>query len=203
MGPPMQQDNGRPDPARSTACPRASALPAGPQPRWSEKLSPDAQARPRRPAQHRRTSRYGSRYVPRERDGTRALLPCIRFRRNPMGWARPCRFAHALRELGIEAERAMFSATHGINTHKGANFAFALILGSCGAFLSTGSLPSGPSRYRTRAGARAIHGRLPARYRHPHPARAVAAGRPSKRSFIPHRERGARRPRTRRRPFSW
>ncbi|MFR3274955.1 MAG: triphosphoribosyl-dephospho-CoA synthase [Collinsella phocaeensis] len=57
----------------------------------------------------------------------------------------PADLAHALRELGIEAERAMFSATHGINTHKGANFAFALILGSCGAFLSeNGSLPSGP-----------------------------------------------------------
>lgn len=57
----------------------------------------------------------------------------------------PADLAHALRELGIEAERAMFSATHGINTHKGANFAFALILGSCGAFLSkSGSLPSGP-----------------------------------------------------------
>ncbi len=57
----------------------------------------------------------------------------------------PADLAQTLRNLGIEAEHAMFSATGGINTHKGANFAFALILGSCGAFLSkNGSLPNSP-----------------------------------------------------------
>ncbi|UUX33198.1 triphosphoribosyl-dephospho-CoA synthase CitG [Fundicoccus culcitae] len=32
------------------------------------------------------------------------------------------------REIGIQAEKAMFDATNGINTHKGANFSFALLL---------------------------------------------------------------------------
>ncbi|MET3557598.1 triphosphoribosyl-dephospho-CoA synthase [Streptococcus rupicaprae] len=45
-----------------------------------------------------------------------------------------------LRRLGIEAEKAMFQATQGINTHKGANFSFALILGATGAFLRQTSL---------------------------------------------------------------
>lgn len=37
-----------------------------------------------------------------------------------------------LRMIGIDAERAMFQATGGINTHKGANFSFALLLGATG-----------------------------------------------------------------------
>lgn len=37
-----------------------------------------------------------------------------------------------LRGLGQEAECAMFAATKGINTHKGANFSFALLLGAIG-----------------------------------------------------------------------
>ncbi|PCH13169.1 2-(5''-triphosphoribosyl)-3'-dephosphocoenzyme-A synthase [Streptococcus parauberis] len=41
-----------------------------------------------------------------------------------------------LREEGIEAERSMFDATNGINTHKGVNFSFALILGATGAYLA-------------------------------------------------------------------
>ena len=41
-----------------------------------------------------------------------------------------------LREEGIEAERSMFDATNGINTHKGVNFSFALILGATGTYLA-------------------------------------------------------------------
>ncbi|AXQ78323.1 triphosphoribosyl-dephospho-CoA synthase CitG [Streptococcus chenjunshii] len=40
-----------------------------------------------------------------------------------------------VRSIGIEAEKAMFEATKGINTHKGANFSFALILSAAGYFL--------------------------------------------------------------------
>ncbi|WP_303972389.1 triphosphoribosyl-dephospho-CoA synthase CitG [Streptococcus merionis] len=39
------------------------------------------------------------------------------------------------RTIGIEAEKAMFTATKGTNTHKGANFSFALILAALGYFL--------------------------------------------------------------------
>ena len=43
--------------------------------------------------------------------------------------------ADTLRRIGIRAEGAMFAATDGINTHKGANFMFALVLGAAGAVL--------------------------------------------------------------------
>lgn len=36
------------------------------------------------------------------------------------------------RTIGIQAEKSMFEATHGINTHKGANFSFALMLVAIG-----------------------------------------------------------------------
>lgn len=39
-----------------------------------------------------------------------------------------------LRKEGILAEKAMFKATTGINTHKGANFSFAVILGATGNY---------------------------------------------------------------------
>lgn len=38
----------------------------------------------------------------------------------------------ALRVIGIQAEEAMFTATDGVNTHKGAVFAFGLLLGCAG-----------------------------------------------------------------------
>lgn len=41
-----------------------------------------------------------------------------------------------LRLKGIEAEKAMFQATSGINTHKGINFLMAVLLGACGQHLS-------------------------------------------------------------------
>lgn len=40
-----------------------------------------------------------------------------------------------LRDCGIHAEKAMFQATNGVNTHKGGNFIFALILGAIGRHL--------------------------------------------------------------------
>lgn len=43
-------------------------------------------------------------------------------------------FTH-LREEGKKAELAMMEATDGINTHKGANFSLAVLLGSCGYYL--------------------------------------------------------------------
>lgn len=43
-------------------------------------------------------------------------------------------FAH-LRQEGKKAEIAMLEATDGINTHKGANFSFAVLLGACGYYL--------------------------------------------------------------------
>ena len=46
--------------------------------------------------------------------------------------------ADEMRRIGIGAERAMFAATGGVNTHKGANFTFALILGAAGSLLSEG-----------------------------------------------------------------
>ncbi|MEX2804301.1 triphosphoribosyl-dephospho-CoA synthase CitG [Streptococcus sp. H31] len=51
------------------------------------------------------------------------------------------------RSIGIRAEQAMFSATKGVNTHKGANFSFALILSATGYFLKHHSktLPLSPA----------------------------------------------------------
>lgn len=42
-----------------------------------------------------------------------------------------------VRQIGIRAEQAMFKATDGINTHKGANFSFALILAALGYYWQT------------------------------------------------------------------
>ncbi|MGX7350076.1 triphosphoribosyl-dephospho-CoA synthase CitG [Dolosicoccus paucivorans] len=44
---------------------------------------------------------------------------------------------HKLRREGVKAEHSMFSATSNINTHKGANFSFAVILGAIGLHLQT------------------------------------------------------------------
>ena len=51
-----------------------------------------------------------------------------------------------LRHVGVRAEQTMFAATDGVNTHKGANFSLALILGATGAYLSEGRcLPLQPA----------------------------------------------------------
>lgn len=47
----------------------------------------------------------------------------------------PAALADELRRIGVRAEHAMFTATDGVNTHKGANFMFALVLGAVGAVL--------------------------------------------------------------------
>lgn len=39
-----------------------------------------------------------------------------------------------LREIGIDAEKDMFKATNHVNTHKGANFSFSVILGATGYY---------------------------------------------------------------------
>ncbi|KHD46281.1 triphosphoribosyl-dephospho-CoA synthase CitG [Streptococcus hongkongensis] len=41
-----------------------------------------------------------------------------------------------LRQEGIAAEQSMFEVTKGINTHKGVNFSFALLLGATGSYLA-------------------------------------------------------------------
>ncbi len=44
-----------------------------------------------------------------------------------------------LKAAGLEAERAMFSQTHGVNTHKGAIYSMGLLLYGMGAALETGA----------------------------------------------------------------
>lgn len=46
-----------------------------------------------------------------------------------------------LRKIGQQAETAMFTATKGVNTHKGANFSFAILLGATGLYLQKSQLP--------------------------------------------------------------
>lgn len=46
-----------------------------------------------------------------------------------------------IRVVGIEAEKAMFNVTEGVNTHKGAIFTMGIILAATGYSLSMGDLP--------------------------------------------------------------
>lgn len=52
-----------------------------------------------------------------------------------LGPNNPEALADEARRIGISAEKAMFEATRGINTHKGANFTFALVLCATGALI--------------------------------------------------------------------
>ncbi|GMA07014.1 putative 2-(5''-triphosphoribosyl)-3'-dephosphocoenzyme-A synthase [Tetragenococcus halophilus subsp. flandriensis] len=52
---------------------------------------------------------------------------------------------HKLRKAGIQAEKDMLLATSGVNTHKGANFSFAVLLGATGFYMKTYSLPFSPA----------------------------------------------------------
>lgn len=45
-----------------------------------------------------------------------------------------------LRQIGVQAEIEMFQATENINTHKGANFSFAVILGASGYYIKKYSI---------------------------------------------------------------
>lgn len=56
-----------------------------------------------------------------------------------LGPSKPAELANEARYIGIRAEEAMFASTGGINTHKGANFTFALVLSATGALLSDGA----------------------------------------------------------------
>lgn len=56
-----------------------------------------------------------------------------------LGSGNAAALASEVRRIGIGAEKAMFKATGGINTHKGANFTFALVLAACGALLNAGA----------------------------------------------------------------
>ncbi|WP_207940455.1 triphosphoribosyl-dephospho-CoA synthase CitG [Enterococcus sp. DIV2402] len=46
-----------------------------------------------------------------------------------------------LRTVGIQAEKSMLAATNQVNTHKGANFSFAVLLGATGFYLQNHQLP--------------------------------------------------------------
>ncbi len=50
----------------------------------------------------------------------------------------------ALRAAGCEAERAMFAATNGVNTHKGAVFSLGLLCAACGRLAALGRHPQPP-----------------------------------------------------------
>ena len=55
-------------------------------------------------------------------------------------------FIERLRAIGRDGETAMFAATGGVNTHKGANYSFSLVLAATGMELAAGaSLPFGPA----------------------------------------------------------
>ena len=72
---------------------------------------------------------------------TTALVPWFReFTQLGMEtwWEPPEEVFPLLRRLGIEAEQAMFRATGGINTHKGAIFTLGILCGAAGRLLSAG-----------------------------------------------------------------
>ena len=63
-----------------------------------------------------------------------------------------------LRKLGVEAENEMFSATGGVNTHKGAVYLFGILLGAFGRLWQADRLPSPEEMLREggRIAARAV-----------------------------------------------
>jgi len=73
--------------------------------------------------------------LPMFRRSAEALLPHFR-RFAALGLARGT--AEELRQLGRQAEEAMFSATGGVNTHKGAIYSLALLLYAAGELLVSG-----------------------------------------------------------------
>jgi triphosphoribosyl-dephospho-CoA synthetase len=52
-----------------------------------------------------------------------------------------------LKELGLSAEQSMFSATNGVNTHKGAVFSLLLVAGAVGRLVGLGKLVVSESPY--------------------------------------------------------
>lgn len=59
------------------------------------------------------------------------------------GWFcdEPRRLFQTLRALGIEAQREMYAATGGVNTHKGSVFSFAVLCGALGALQASRRAP--------------------------------------------------------------
>ncbi len=59
------------------------------------------------------------------------------------GWFcdEPRRLFQTLRALGIEAQREMYAATGGVNTHKGSIFSFAVLCGALGALQASRRAP--------------------------------------------------------------
>ena len=53
-----------------------------------------------------------------------------------------------LRKAGLEAEQAMFAATNGVNTHKGAVYLFGILLGACGRQFAPDAIPAIPALLR-------------------------------------------------------
>lgn len=74
---------------------------------------------------------------------TAALQPWLsRFAKAGLEYsARPDQLFAVLRELGLQAEEAMYQATGQVNTHKGAIFTFALLCGAAGSCLASGQKP--------------------------------------------------------------
>lgn len=75
-------------------------------------------------------------------DSTLALAPFFA-QYIETGWQyfeqQPQQIFQQLRQIGLSAEKAMYEATEGVNTHKGANFSFALLLGATGIYLRQNS----------------------------------------------------------------
>lgn len=57
-----------------------------------------------------------------------------------------------LREMGLAAERAMFGATQGVNTHKGAIFSLGCVLGACGRLWTPEGICRDPERILAECG---------------------------------------------------
>lgn len=71
---------------------------------------------------------------------TEAIVPfLVQMALTGYDWESPCTdglFA-AIRPVGVEAEHAMFAATHGINTHKGMIFSMGIVAAAAGWYLRT------------------------------------------------------------------
>ncbi len=59
---------------------------------------------------------------------------------------------HGMRQAGLEAEKRMFRATNGVNTHKGALFTFGLLLGALGRLWNAENPTPSPEKICREAG---------------------------------------------------
>lgn len=80
-----------------------------------------------------------------------ALQPCFK-EMAELGRVLPwAELLPALRKTGLQAEQAMFRATNGVNTHKGALFSLGLLCGCAGACLQQGVRPDAAALCRMTA----------------------------------------------------